>query len=60
MSNFVKYDSNILLKEIKENIAILHKRDYLSITPKMEDIALVNRWIQRYNVKHFYLQVFLY
>jgi len=46
------------LKELKENIKILHKRDYLSITPKMEDIALVNRWIQRYNVKHFYLQVF--
>lgn len=48
----------LLLKELKENIKILHKRDYLSITPKMEDIALVNRWIQNYNVKHFYLQVF--
>lgn len=46
------------LKNLKENIKILHKRDYLSITPKMEDIALVNRWIQKYNVKHFYLQVF--
>lgn len=46
------------LKDIKEKIKILHKRDYLSITPKMEDIALVNRWIQNYNVKHFYLQVF--
>jgi AccI restriction endonuclease len=42
------------LKAIKENIKSLHKRDYLSITPKMEDIALVNRWIQEYNVKHFY------
>jgi type II restriction enzyme len=49
---------NKLLKELKENIKILHKRDYLSITPKMEDISLVNRWIQIYNVKHFYLQVF--
>lgn len=47
-----------LLKILKENIKILHKRDYLSITPKLEDIALVNRWIQRFNVKHFYLQVF--
>ena len=46
------------LKELKENIKTLHKRDYLSITPKMEDIALVNRWIQNFNVKHFYLQVF--
>lgn len=51
-------DLTALLKEMKENISILHKRDYLSITPKMEDIALVNRWIQNYNVKHFYLQVF--
>jgi len=47
-----------LLKELKDNIRILHRRDYLSITPKVEDIALVNRWIQNYNVKHFYLQVF--
>lgn len=47
-----------LLKTLKENIKILHKRDYLSITPKLEDIALVNRWIQHFNVKHFYLQVF--
>ena len=51
-------DLTALLKEMKENIKTLHKRDYLSITPKMEDIALVNRWIQNYNVKHFYLQVF--
>jgi len=47
-----------LLKELKECIKVLHKRDYLSITPKMEDISLVNRWIQHYNVRHFYLQVF--
>ncbi|UXR63996.1 AccI family restriction endonuclease [Bdellovibrio bacteriovorus] len=46
------------LKDLKENIKILHKRDYLSITPKLEDLALVNRWIQKYGVKHFYLQVF--
>jgi type II restriction enzyme len=51
-------DLTELLKGLKENIKTLHKRDYLSITPKMEDIALVNRWIQKYNVKHFYLQVF--
>ncbi|MBQ9368083.1 MAG: AccI family restriction endonuclease [Victivallales bacterium] len=46
------------LKKIKEHIRILHKRDFLSITPKVEDLALVNRWIQRYNVPHYYLQVF--
>lgn len=47
-----------IIREIKENIKILTKRDYLSITPKFEDIALVNRWIQTYNVPHYYLQVF--
>ena len=47
-----------LLKELKESIRQLHKRDYLSITPKVEDIALVNRWISNFNVPHFYLQVF--
>lgn len=47
-----------LLRKLKQNIKILHKRDYLSITPKMEDISLVNRWIQTYDVRHFYLQVF--
>ncbi len=36
----------------------MHKRDYLSITPKLEDIALVNRWIQTFGVPHYYLQVF--
>ena len=46
------------LKLLKEQIKILHKRDYLSITPKLEDIALVNRWIQHFGVKHYYLQVF--
>ncbi|MHC4662871.1 MAG: AccI family restriction endonuclease [Planctomycetota bacterium] len=47
-----------LLRQLKEQIKILHKRDYLSITPKLEDLALVNRWIQNYNVRHYYLQVF--
>lgn len=46
------------LRELKSQIKILHKRDYLSITPKVEDIALVNRWVQTYNVPHYYLQVF--
>jgi type II restriction enzyme len=46
------------LRLLKEQIKILHKRDYLSITPKLEDLALVNRWIQNFGVRHFYLQVF--
>ena len=47
-----------LLRVLKSQIRILHKRDYLSITPKLEDLALVNRWIQRFGVRHYYLQVF--
>ena len=46
------------LKELNANISILHKRDHLSITPKLEDVALVNRWISNFNVPHYYLQVF--
>ena len=46
------------LKELKSQVKILHKRDYLSITPKLEDIALVNRWVQNFGVPHYYLQVF--
>ncbi len=47
-----------LLPNLKQNIRSLRKRDFLSITPKVEDIALVNRWIQQFQVPHFYLQVF--
>ena len=46
------------LKDLKGQIKILHTRDYLSITPKIEDIVTVNRWIQNYGVPHYYLQVF--
>ncbi len=46
------------LKTLKSQIKTLHRRDYLSITPKLEDIALVNRWVRHYGVRHHYLQVF--
>ena len=46
------------LRSLKKQIKVLQKRDYLSITPKVEDFALANRWIQRFGVKHCYLQVF--
>lgn len=46
------------LKDLKSQIKILHKRDYLGIVPKVEDIVLVNRWIQNFGVPHYYLQVF--
>ncbi|MXY20588.1 MAG: AccI family restriction endonuclease [Dehalococcoidia bacterium] len=46
------------LKDLKEQTKILQRRDYLSITPKLEDISVVNRWIQNFGVPHYYLQVF--
>lgn len=49
---------NGYLKELKSHMKVLQTRDYLSITPKLEDIALVNRWIQRFGVPHCYLRVF--
>ncbi len=47
-----------LFKELKENISIVQKRDYLSITPKIEDIKVVYKWTETFNVPHYYLQVF--
>ena len=46
------------LKELKDQMKILQTRDYLSITPKLEDISVVNRWIQNFGVPHYYLQLF--
>lgn len=47
-----------LLRNLKEQMKILQTRNYLSITPKLEDLALVNRWIQTFGVRHYYMQVF--
>ena len=47
-----------LLRDLKEQMKILQTRNYLSITPKLEDLALVNRWIQTFGVRHYFMQVF--
>jgi len=47
-----------LLKDLKSQLKITQKRDYLSITPKVEDIKVVYKWIETYNVPHMYFQVF--
>lgn len=49
-SDFIK-EMNGLLKEFK-------KRDFLSITPKVEDLKVVFKWIETFNIPHFYFQVF--
>ena len=49
---------NDLFKQLKAAIKEIQKRDYLSITPKVEDIKVVYKWIETFNVPHFYFQVF--
>lgn len=46
------------LKELKTCLKVIQKRDYLSITPKVEDLKVVYKWIENFNVPHFYFQVF--
>jgi hypothetical protein len=47
-----------LFRHLKSAIWEIQKRDYLSITPKVEDIKVVYKWIETFNVPHFYFQVF--
>ena len=39
-------------------MTILQSSNDVNITPKVEDLVLVNRWIQKFNVPHYYMQVF--
>lgn len=59
------WSSNERLTELKNHFRVLknaieeiQKRDYLSITPKVEDIKVVYKWIETFNVPHYYFQVF--
>jgi len=47
-----------LFKQLKAAIKEIQKRDYLSITPKVEDVKVVYKWIETFNVPHYYFQVF--
>lgn len=47
-----------LLSELKDRLKIIQNIKLLSITPKVEDLKVVHKWIQTYNVPHFYVQVF--
>ena len=49
---------SLLFKDLKENIKVVQKRDYLSITPKIEDVKVVYKWAETFNVPHYYFQVF--
>ncbi len=52
------HDLSLKLSEIKKCLKAIQKRNTLSITPKVEDIKVVHKWIMTYNVPHFYVQVF--
>lgn len=45
-------------RTLKDSIKEIQKRDFLSITPKVEDIKVVYKWIEMFNVPHYYFQVF--
>lgn len=47
-----------MLSNIKKGLKVVQKRNTLSITPKVEDLKVVYKWIMKYNVPHFYVQVF--
>jgi AccI restriction endonuclease len=49
---------NALLKQLKAAIKEIQKRDYLSITPKVEDLKVVLKWVNTFEVPHYYFQVF--
>lgn len=51
-------DLSYHLKELKKCLTDITKRTFLSITPKVEDLKVVYNWIKRYNVPHYYVQVF--
>jgi len=50
--------SNILKKIKQAHKEIQTKRFHLSITPKVEDLKVVYNWVKKYNVPHYYVQVF--
>ena len=48
----------LMLSDIIDCLRVIQKRNSLSITPKVEDLKVVHKWIMTYNVPHFYVQVF--
>lgn len=57
-SNQQLLELSCLLKKLKTNLSEMTKRTFLSITPKVEDLKVVYNWVKKYNVPHYYVQVF--
>ncbi|GEM56348.1 restriction endonuclease [Flavobacterium branchiophilum] len=51
-------EASDLIKELNGALKEFKKRDFLSITPKVEDLKVVYKWIETFNVPHYYFQVF--
>ena len=51
-------DLSSMLSSINKCLKAIQKRNSLSITPKVEDLKVVHKWVMTYNVPHFYVQVF--
>ncbi|MDD3535217.1 MAG: AccI family restriction endonuclease [Candidatus Cloacimonetes bacterium] len=49
---------NNQLKKLKKHLQNIKRRNYLSITPKVEDLLVVHKWIQNYQIPHYYFQIF--
>ncbi len=46
------------IQNLRALINSLKKRDFLSFTPKAEDIYVIYKWIKTFGVPHYYVQVF--
>ena len=57
-SNQQLFEMTSLLRQLRANLSEMTKRTFLSITPKVEDVKVVYNWIKKYNVPHYYVQVF--
>lgn len=51
-----KYDLHLQQKDA--SVKKMTQRKFLSFTPKVEDMMIVYKWIQTFNVPYFYFQVF--
>lgn len=57
-SNARLVEVNSLFGELKNCLNEIQKRNELSVTVKNEDLQVVYKWIEIFNVPHFYFQVF--
>jgi type II restriction enzyme len=51
-------EANSLFGVLSDCISKLSKRSELSITVKKEDLQVVYKWIEAFNIPHYYFQVF--